>query len=106
MASLEVPNSTSTDSLLARLVGSSEMETSNGAIISRRGTIRGVQDNVKNTVQNFKKMRVKPEASPLMRRVMEVSIKTKREYLVKSVAPCRRSARMKQTGNADNSSSM
>lgn len=79
MASLEVPNSTgteSTDDLLARLIDSSEeMETnvsSNGAIISRKGTIRGVQDNVKNTVQNFKKMKVKPDASPMLRRVMEV----------------------------------
>ena len=77
MASLKVPNSTDTDSLLARLIDSSEMETnvtSNGAIISRKGTIRGVQDSVKNTVQNFKKMKAKPDASPMLRRVMEVSI--------------------------------
>ena len=78
MASLEVPNSSGTDDLLARLIGNSDkMETNvgnNGAIISRKGTIRGVQDNVKNTVQNFKKMKVKPDASPMLRRVMEVSI--------------------------------
>ena len=77
MASLEVPNSTDTDSLLARLIGNSEMETSvssNGAILSRKGTIRGVQDNVKNTVQNFRKMKAKPDASPMLRRAMEVSI--------------------------------
>lgn len=74
MASLEVPNSTGTNSLLARLIGSDEMETnvtSNGAIISRKGTIRGVQDSVKNTIQNFKKMKAKPDASPMLRRAME-----------------------------------
>ena len=78
MASLEVPNSTGTDSLLARLIGSDEMETNvtnNGAIISRKGTIRGVQDSVKNTVQNFKKMKAKPDASPMLRRAIEVNIK-------------------------------
>ena len=79
MASLEVPNSSGTNTLLARLIGDSEMETnvsSNGAIISRKGTIRGVQDTVKNTVQNFKKMKSKPVASPMLRRVMEVSTNT------------------------------
>ena len=78
MASLEVTNSASTNSLLTRLIGSKEMETinNNGAILSRKGTIRGVQDNVKNTVQNFKMLKVKPDASPMLRRVMEVSAKT------------------------------
>ena len=107
MASLEVPNSTGTDDLLARLIGSSEeMETnvsSNGAIISRKGTIRGVQDNVKNTVQNFKKMKVKPDASPMLRRVMEVKdIKSTRTDL-HSLFLCRRSVKMKRTESADRS---
>jgi len=75
MASPEVTSSVSTNSLLARLIGSKEMETNNGTILSRRGTVRGVQDNVKNTVQNFKKLKVKPDASPMMRRVMEVNTK-------------------------------
>lgn len=106
MASLDVPNS---DDLLARFIDSSEMETNvseNGAIISRKGTIRGVQDTVKNTVQNFKKMKVKPNASPMMRRVMEVSIKKSvlTKFENKFVAPCRRSARTKPTESEDKSS--
>ena len=85
MASLEVPNSIDTDALLARLIGASEVDmstSSNGAILSRKGTVRGVQDNVKNTVQNFKKMKVKPEASPMLRRVMEVSIEALDKMLI------------------------
>lgn len=108
MASLEVPNSTGTNSLLARLIGSDEMETnvtSNGAIISRKGTIRGVQDSVKNTIQNFKKMKAKPDASPMLRRAMEVNI-TILNYLtiILYCCPCRLSARTKWTGSADRSS--
>ena len=103
MASLEVPNSTGTDSLLARLIGDSGMETnvsSNGAIISRKGTIRGVQDTVKNTVQNFKKMKSKPDASPMLRRVMEVSVNTYQFTQAKSTDFSRRNAGMKWMGGA------
>ena len=74
MASLEVPES-STSALLSRLLGKDEMQKTvrdNGAIISRQGTIRGVQDNVKSTVQNFKKMKEKPDASPMLRRALQV----------------------------------
>jgi len=103
MASLEVPNSTGTDSLLARLIGDSGMETnvsSNGAIISRKGTIRGVQDTVKNTVQNFKRMKSKPDASPMLRRVMEVSADIYQFTQAKSTAFSRRNAGMKWMGGA------
>lgn len=104
MASLEVPNSTDADSLLARLIDDIGMETNvsnNGAIISRKGTIRGVQDNVKNAVQNFKKMKGKPDASPMLRRVMEVSIKRVWMDQTKFTVLYRQSARTKRTGSVD-----
>ena len=108
MASLEVPNSTGTDSLLARLIGSDEMETnvnSNGAIISRKGTIRGVQDSVKNTIQNFKKMKTKPEASPMLRRAMEVNNYHEHlNSLTIYMLACRLSAGTRWKGSADKSS--
>jgi len=75
MASLEVPES-STSALLSRFLGKDNMQKSlrdNGAIISRQGTIRGVHDSVKSTVQNFKKMKEKPDASPMLRRALQVS---------------------------------
>jgi len=80
MASLEVPES-STSALLSRLLGKEEMQRSKGAIISRQGTIRGVQNNVKSTVQNFKKMKEKPMASPMLRRALEVGIKVFKLYI-------------------------
>jgi len=74
MASLEVPES-STSALLSRFLGKEGMQNNvreNRAIISRQGTIRGVQDSVKSTIQNFKKIKEKPDASPMLRRALEV----------------------------------